>query len=66
MQIAEQIQSQIEALPRQEYIRLARWFYERDEEVWDREIENDAESGRLDFLMEEAMEEKNTGKLQDL
>nr|VFK52746.1 MAG: hypothetical protein BECKTUN1418F_GA0071002_10138 [Candidatus Kentron sp. TUN]VFK53337.1 MAG: hypothetical protein BECKTUN1418E_GA0071001_10158 [Candidatus Kentron sp. TUN]VFK58675.1 MAG: hypothetical protein BECKTUN1418D_GA0071000_108711 [Candidatus Kentron sp. TUN] len=66
MQTAEQIQSEIEALPHKEYSKLVRWFHERDWEAWDDEIENDVGSGRLDFLIEEALEEKDTGKLRDL
>jgi len=66
MQTARQIQSRIEALPHGEYIKLAHWFYEQDWEKWDTEIENDVESGRLDFLVEEAFEEKSAGKLRNL
>nr|VFJ92450.1 MAG: hypothetical protein BECKLFY1418A_GA0070994_102319 [Candidatus Kentron sp. LFY]VFJ93221.1 MAG: hypothetical protein BECKLFY1418B_GA0070995_10434 [Candidatus Kentron sp. LFY] len=66
MQTAEQIQSEIEALPHKEYIELVHWFYERDQETWDRRIGHDAESGRYDFLVEEALEEKNAGKLRNL
>nr|VFK38301.1 MAG: hypothetical protein BECKSD772F_GA0070984_102325 [Candidatus Kentron sp. SD]VFK44219.1 MAG: hypothetical protein BECKSD772E_GA0070983_10354 [Candidatus Kentron sp. SD] len=66
MQTAKQIQSEIEALPRKEYIKLSHWFYERDQESWDRRIEHDAKSGRLDFLVQEALEEKNAGRLRDL
>nr|VFK42255.1 MAG: hypothetical protein BECKSD772F_GA0070984_111811 [Candidatus Kentron sp. SD]VFK48161.1 MAG: hypothetical protein BECKSD772E_GA0070983_11156 [Candidatus Kentron sp. SD]VFK77677.1 MAG: hypothetical protein BECKSD772D_GA0070982_10016 [Candidatus Kentron sp. SD] len=66
MQTAEQIQARIETLPHAEYIKLVHWFYERDQEIWDREIENDAGLGKLDFLMEEAIEEKSAGKLREL
>nr|VFK49454.1 MAG: hypothetical protein BECKTC1821D_GA0114238_10782 [Candidatus Kentron sp. TC] len=54
MQTVEQIQSNIEALPRAEYARLFHWLYEREAKEWNKEIENDASAGRLDFLMEEA------------
>ena len=33
------IKAAIEALPEEEYVRLRRWFSERDWEKWDRPIE---------------------------
>jgi hypothetical protein len=62
----QQIQEAIEALPREEYIRLRNWFAERDWKQWDKQIEEDSEAGRLDFLIEEAMEEKTKGRLKEL
>ena len=35
-------------------------------EKWDRQIEKDAESGNLDFLIEEALSEKKQGILKDI
>jgi len=62
----QEIQAAIESLPREEYIRLRRWFSERDWEQWDSEIEVDSESGKLDFLIQEAHEEKAKGRLKEL
>lgn len=59
----EDIQAAIESLPYQEYRRLRQWFSERDWEKWDRQIEADSESGKLDFLIEEALNEKAKGIL---
>lgn len=62
----EEIQVAIESLPHREYIRLRRWFSERDWEKWDRQIEADSESGKLDFLIDEALNEKAKGILREL
>jgi len=62
----EEIQVAIESLPYQEYVRLRQWFSERDWQKWDRQIEADSESGKLDFLIEEALDEKNQGMLKEL
>jgi len=62
----EEIQVAIESLPYEEYIRLRQWFSERDWEKWDRQIEADSESGKLDFLIEEALNEKAKGTLKEL
>ena len=63
---AEEIQVAIESLHYQEYIRLRQWFSERDWGNWDRRIEADSESGKLDFLIEEALNEKAGGILREL
>ncbi|MGH8591024.1 MAG: hypothetical protein ACREXX_17365 [Gammaproteobacteria bacterium] len=62
----EKIQAAIESLSEEEYGRLREWFVEKDWEQWDREIEVDSQSGRLDFLVKEALEEKSEGRLKDL
>ena len=33
---------------------------------WDKQIEADSQSGKLDFLVKEAMDEKSRGKLREL
>ena len=62
----EEIQVAVESLPYEEYSRLRQWFSERDWEKWDRQIEADSESGKLDFLIEEALTEKAKGSLKEL
>jgi hypothetical protein len=60
------IQAAIESLPEEEYARLRHWFSERDGVKWDRQIEADSASGKLDFLVNEALDEKKKGKLKAL
>jgi len=55
---AEDIQTDIEALPRKEYMKIVHWLSERDWKTWDKEIEVDSKSRKLDFLIEEALAEK--------
>jgi len=62
----EEIKSIIEKLPKREFIELRNWILEKDWEKWDKEIEEDSQKGLLDFLIEEALEEKREGKLKDL
>ena len=61
-----EIKAAIETLPEEEYVRLRRWFSERDWEKWDRQIELDLESGKLDFLIREALDERAKGNLKGL
>lgn len=62
----DELKSVIDALPEEDYLELRLWFAEKDWELWDKQIENDSLSGKLDFLIEEALEEKMQGKLRDL
>lgn len=62
----DEIKEAIEALPEEEYVQLRQWFSEKDWEKWDRQIETDSESGQLDFLIREALDEKAKGKLKEL
>ncbi len=66
MSKVEEIVSAIESLSKEEFEFLRAWFYERDWEKWDKQIEIDSESGKLDFLVKEAMDEKTKGKLKEL
>ncbi len=65
VQIAE-IKKKIEELPKQEYVNLRQWFAEKDWEIWDKQIKEDSNSGKLDFLVKEALQEKNNGNLKAL
>ncbi len=62
----EQIMSAIESLSDRDFVQLRKWFSEKDWEKWDRQIEEDSTTGKLDFLLKEALEEKQEGKLRDL
>lgn len=66
MTTVEKIQFDIKSLSPEEYAHLRLWFFERDWEQWDRQIEKDTESGKLDFLIEEALAEKAEGQLREL
>ena len=66
MLTVEEIKTAIDSLPEREYVRLRSWFSEKDWEKWDREIVNDSEAGKLDFLIQEALHEKHRGTLREL
>jgi len=62
----EELEMAVDSLTPAEYSRFRRWFLDRDWEKWDQEIEEDAEAGRLDFLVREAAKARNSRKLSDL
>jgi len=66
MRTANEIQMEIETLPQQEYIKLVKWFSERDWKAWDQELIKDSHSGKLDFLIDEAIDVKNNGQLKEI
>lgn len=64
MSSVEKILRSIKSLSEEEYTLLRKWFAERDWEKWDKQIEIDSESKKLDFLVKEAREEKKAGRLK--
>jgi len=57
----EQIEREIQTLSNEEFAELRVWVLERDWEEWDRQIERDAEAGKLDRLFAEAQEAHRQG-----
>jgi hypothetical protein len=66
MRRVQEIESVIDSFAEDEYNELRDWFWERDWAKWDREIEADAASGRLDFLLQEARDGKGQETLRNL
>lgn len=62
----EKIEKDITALSAGDLKKLAEWLAEYQEELWDRQIEEDAKAGRLDKLIADAKEEIKAGKLRPL
>ena len=61
----EALKEAIKELPADEKTRLAEWFLHQDAEAWDRQIEEDAASGRLDALADEALKDLREGRCTD-
>jgi hypothetical protein len=64
MSTLRELESAVEGLSGRKYDRFRKWFLERDWALWDRQIEADSAAGRLDFLVREARDEKDSGKLR--
>ena len=64
MSLAE-IKSAVRELSPKELAELAAFISKQDNAAWDKEIEQDAASGKLDFLFDEAERERGAGKLRD-
>jgi hypothetical protein len=66
MSKVDELKTEIERLPKEEFSELVRWLSEKDWERWDKEIEADSEAGKLDFLIREALDAKAKGTLNNL
>jgi len=66
MLAVKEIEKEILSLPKNDYLMLRNWFYYRDLENWDTKIKEDSISGKLDFLIDEAISEKHQNKLKNL
>lgn len=62
----EKLEQQIRDLSDQELAELRKWFAEFDAEVWDRQMEADAASGKLDRLAEKALRDHAEGRTKPL
>lgn len=54
----QELENVVASLPKEEYREFRHWFLDRDWDEWDRQIAEDAEAGKLDFLVKEALEAK--------
>ena len=62
----EQLEQRIRQLPPEELARFRTWFVEFDHLAWDRQIEADAKSGKLDRLIAEARADYKAGKAREV
>jgi hypothetical protein len=62
MSTVEEIEAAIESLPHDDFVRLLEWVRTRFNDEWDRQIEEDAKSGRLDRVAEDALSEYRAGR----
>lgn len=58
----EQLEQQIVELNPDEFAQLREWLMEQDWADWDRQIERDAASGKLDRLVKQALAYHAGGK----
>jgi hypothetical protein len=61
-----EVESAIKQLPEDEVRNLAKWLQEYLDEMWDRQIEADLASGKLDRLIAQAEEDIAADNVRDL
>lgn len=66
MSTVEEITAAIEQLSADDVARVRAWLAEFAERLWDEQIERDERSGRLDTLIDNALEEHRAGRTRPL
>lgn len=62
----EILEKNIAELDDDSFAMLREWFTEFDQAPWDKQLESDANAGKLDFLINAALAEHQAGKTRDL
>ena len=62
----KEIESAIAQLPPTKVAELAEWFEEFHSRLWDKQLEEDVEAGRLDSLLSEADQDHDSGRCEKL
>jgi len=62
----EELENRIRKLSAQDLAKFRAWFTEFDHALWDRQIEADAKSGKLDRLVNEARAQYGAGKTKKI
>ena len=62
MDTAQEIQLAVSQLSADELARFREWFDRCDAEVWDRQFEEDAKSGKLNQVVKQAIADFRSGK----
>jgi hypothetical protein len=66
MSIVEQAESSVARLSAEEMRQFRAWFEQFDADLWDREFEDDAASGKLDASADRAIREFQSGRCKEL
>ncbi len=62
----QELEIAVQKLPTEDFRQFSAWFDEWRAEQWDRQIEQDAQDGKLDRLAEAALAEFRAGKFTRL
>jgi hypothetical protein len=66
MSTIQEIEQAVRGLDPKNLAEFRQWFVAFDAEIWDRQMEDDAATGRLDWLAEEALRDSRAGRCQDI
>ena len=62
----EELEKRIRDLPPEQLAKFRTWFVEFDHLVWDKQIESDGRSGKLDQLVNQAQADYKAGKARKI
>lgn len=62
----DEIKEATKNLSREELGAFRKWFWEFDQDAWDKEIKEDVAAGRFDSILREVDKDVHEGRLTDL
>jgi len=62
----QELEQAVTQLPPKDLARFREWFIEFDAQVWEKQFEADAKSGKLDKIVEQALNDYRVGKAKGL
>lgn len=66
MSTVEEIIDAIQRLPADQVVRVRAWLADYAERLWDEQIEQDERAGRLEHLIDRAIQEHRAGRTRPL
>lgn len=66
MSTVEEIESAVSQLAPMDYAKFRQWLSDYHNRMWDKEMERDAQTGRLDDLAKEALDDLKSGRCTKL
>ncbi len=65
MSILEEIEAAIQQLSPEDMVAFRTWYAEFDASAWDRQLAADDAAGRIDWLVQEALDDLDAGRCTD-
>jgi hypothetical protein len=62
----QELEQAVAHLPPKDLARFRKWFEEFDAQAWDKQLQADAKSGKLDKIAEKALNNYHAGKAKEL
>ena len=66
MEKLSQLETSVSELSNDEYSQFRQWFWQRENERWDEQLEKDIENNKLNLLATQALEDFKQGKYKPL
>ena len=66
MTTVQEIEKAVTHLPRPDLDKFRAWFNAFDADAWDKQFEEDVQSGKLDHLADQALDDLNHGRCTEL
>ena len=65
MSTVEELEAAVRRLSPEDRAAFRAWYAKFDADEWDRQLEADVEAGRLDWLIAEALDDRQAGRCTD-